>query len=129
MLEMTYQVRGEPYWWIRKRSTTLTSEYQDCHTQLQKKQNISEFKSLCNGSKIILIEQHFKPTSSTIMYTIQSAKNSKEIIREMGNVELFELCEAAPKVQCSQCLLIGIKELCIALADRDCLIDSESNNI
>ena len=27
------------------------------------------------------------------------------MIRELGNVELFELCETIPKVQCSQCLL------------------------
>ena len=27
------------------------------------------------------------------------------MIREMGNVELFELCETIPKVHCSQCLL------------------------
>ena len=31
--------------------------------------------------------------------------NSKEMIRELGNVELFVLCETMPKVQCSQCLL------------------------
>ena len=30
---------------------------------------------------------------------------SKAMIREMGNVELFELCETIPKVQCSECLL------------------------
>ena len=30
---------------------------------------------------------------------------SKAMIREMGNVELFELCETIPKVQCSQYLL------------------------
>ena len=30
---------------------------------------------------------------------------SKAIIREMGNVGLFELCETIPKVQCSQCFL------------------------
>ena len=33
------------------------------------------------------------------------SNNSKAMIREMGNVELFELCETIPKVQCSQCLL------------------------
>ena len=33
------------------------------------------------------------------------SNNSKEMIRELGNVELFELCEAVPKVQCSHCLL------------------------
>ena len=31
--------------------------------------------------------------------------NSKAMIREMGNVEFFELCETSPKVQCSQSLL------------------------
>ena len=31
--------------------------------------------------------------------------NSKAMIHEMGNVELFELCETIPKVQCSECLL------------------------
>ena len=30
---------------------------------------------------------------------------SKAMIREMGNVEFFELCETIPKVQCSECLL------------------------
>ena len=33
------------------------------------------------------------------------SKDSKEMIRELGNVELFELCETIPKVQCSECLL------------------------
>ena len=33
------------------------------------------------------------------------SNNSKAMIREMGNEELFELCETMPKVQCSQCLL------------------------
>ena len=33
------------------------------------------------------------------------SNNSKEMIRELGNVELFELRETIPKVQCSQCLL------------------------
>ena len=30
---------------------------------------------------------------------------SKAMIRDMGNVELFELCETIPKVQCPECLL------------------------
>ena len=33
------------------------------------------------------------------------SNNSKAMILEMGNVELFELCETIPKMQCSQCLL------------------------
>ena len=35
------------------------------------------------------------------------SNNSKEMIRELGNVVLFELCETIPKVQCSHCLLCG----------------------
>ena len=34
-----------------------------------------------------------------------NSDDSKAMIREMGNVELFELCETIPKVQCSQFLL------------------------
>ena len=33
------------------------------------------------------------------------SNHSKAMIREMGNVELFELCETIPKVHCSECLL------------------------
>ena len=33
------------------------------------------------------------------------SEKSKKMIRDMGNVELFELCETIPKVQCSDCLL------------------------
>ena len=33
------------------------------------------------------------------------SENSKKMIRDMGNVELFELRETIPKVQCSECLL------------------------
>ena len=39
---------------------------------------------------------------------------SKAMIREMGNVELSELCETIPKVQCSECLVL--------LESRNCLL-------
>ena len=32
-------------------------------------------------------------------------EKSKKMIRDMGNVELFELCETIPEVQCKECLL------------------------
>ena len=34
---------------------------------------------------------------------------SKAMIREMGNVELFELCGTGPIVQCSECLLYWVQ--------------------
>ena len=33
------------------------------------------------------------------------SEKSKKMIRDMGNVQLFELCETVPNVQCSECLL------------------------
>ena len=33
------------------------------------------------------------------------SEKAKKMIQDMGNVELFELCETIPKVQCSECLL------------------------
>ena len=33
------------------------------------------------------------------------SEKSKKMIKDMGNVELFELCETLPKVQCKECLL------------------------
>ena len=53
------------------------------------------------------------------------SKNSKEMIRELGNVELFELCETTPKVQCSHCLLCWNQGI-VYCTYRQCLIDSES---
>ena len=35
----------------------------------------------------------------------QFSEKSKKMIQDIGNVELFELCETNPKVQCSECLL------------------------
>ena len=53
------------------------------------------------------------------------SKNSKEMIREWRNVELFELCETAPKVQCSQCLLYWNQGIVYCTCGQ-CLIYSES---
>ena len=52
-------------------------------------------------------------------------QNSKAMIRELGNVELFELCETIPKVQCSHCLLYWNQGL-IHCTCGQFLIDSES---
>ena len=51
MLMQIKQVRRDPCWWIKKKSTKLISEYQDCHMLLWKKQNISKFKSLWKDRK------------------------------------------------------------------------------
>ena len=48
------------------------------------------------------------------------------MIREMGNVELFELCETIPKVQCSECLLFWNQGVIFCTCGH-LLVDSESS--
>ena len=64
-------------------------------------------------SKVIFIEKHFKPTCSRIT-----------IIRELCNVELFELCVTIPNVQCSECLLYWNQGIIYCTCGQF-LIDSE----
>ena len=47
------------------------------------------------------------------------------MIRELGNVELFELCETTPKVQCSHCLLCWNQGIVYCTCGQ-CLMYSES---
>ena len=47
------------------------------------------------------------------------------MIRELGDVELFELCETAPKVQCSHCLLYW-KQGIVHCTCGQCLIYNET---
>ena len=54
-----------------------------------------------------------------------TSNNSKEMIRELGNVELFELCEIFPKVQCSHCLLYWNQGIVHCIC-RQFLVESES---
>ena len=51
---------------------------------------------------------------------------SKAMTREMGNVELFELCESIPKVQCSECLLYWNQEIIYCTCGH-LLVESESS--
>ena len=53
------------------------------------------------------------------------SNNSKEMIRELCNVELFELCETIPKVQSSQCLLYWNQGI-ICCTCGQFLVESES---
>ena len=82
-------------------------------------------QELVKKSKVILIETHFKPTCSRMMSCNPFSKNSKAMIRELGNVELCELCETIPKVQFSHCLLYWNQGIVYCTCGQF-LIDSES---
>ena len=53
---------------------------------------------------------------------------SKAMVREMGNVEMLELCETIPKVQCSECLLYWNQGI-VCCTCRHLLRKSESSHI
>ena len=53
------------------------------------------------------------------------SNKSKAMIRELGKVEFFELCETIPKVQCSQCILHWNQGIVYCTCGQF-LIDSES---
>ena len=52
--------------------------------------------------------------------------DSKAMIREMGSVELFDLCETIPKVQCSECLLHWNQGVIYCICGH-LLVESESS--
>ena len=56
------------------------------------------------------------------------SEKSQKMIREMGNVELFELCETIPKVQCSECLLYWNQGVIYCTCGQ-ILIESEPSHI
>ena len=118
MKSQTQQVRGDPYWWIKKKSTKLSHAV------------VKEAEHLRVQELVKKIENH--PHRAALHADLQQknvdnpfSKNLKEMIRELGNVELFELCETIPKVQCSHCLLYWIQGI-VYCSCGQCLIYSES---
>ena len=71
---------------------------------------VKQAENFCVRELVKKIESH--PHRRALQADLQQnnfynpfSDESKAMIREMGYVELFELCETIPKVQCSECLL------------------------
>ena len=101
MLKKIKHVLGDPYWWIKKRSTKNDSRAPGLSQAV-----VKEAEHLRVQELVKKIENH--PHREALHADLQQnnvynpfSNNSKEMIRELGNVELFELCETVPKVQCS----------------------------
>ena len=77
----------------------------NCHLQLWNKQKTSVFANSWRRSRVILMREALQADLQQNNVYNPFSDDSKAMIREMGNVELFELCETIPKVQCSECLL------------------------
>ena len=69
---------------------------------------VKQAEKFCVRELVKKIESH--PHRQVLQADLQQntthlVKKSKKMIRDMGNVGPFELCETIPKVQCSECLL------------------------
>ena len=100
-MSQTQRVLWDPSQWIRRRNTTLISECQDCHTLFYEAEHlrVQEF--------VQKIENHTHRAALQIDLQQSNvynpfSENSKEMISELGNVELFELYEKKQKLQSSQ---------------------------
>ena len=98
--QVTSQVMSNQCWtrW------TLTSEYLDCHILLWNKLRTVRVRELVKK-----IENH--PHRQSLPGDLQQKKannpfstTTKQMIQDVGNVELFELFETDPKTQCKECL-------------------------
>ena len=80
----------------------MTSEHLDCHIQLWNKLKILVFvKQIENHPHGQALQQDLQQNNA---YNPFSEK-SKKMIEDIGNVELFELCEIIPEAQCKERLL------------------------
>ena len=71
---------------------------------------VKQAENICVRELVKKIESH--PLRQALQADLQQnnaynpfSDETKAMIREIGNVELFELCETIPKVQCCECLL------------------------
>ena len=125
MLRMIKQVRRNPSRWIKKRNTKLIFRVPGLSHSV-----VKEAEHLRVQELVKRIETH--PHRAAFHADLQQnsvhnpfSKDSKEMIRELGDVELFELCETTQKVQCSHCLLYWNQGIVYCTCGQ-CLIHSES---
>ena len=105
MLKVIKQVRGDASQWIKKKEHNIDFRVPGLSHSVVKEAEHFRVQSLVQR-----IENH--PHREALQADLQQnnvynpfSENSKEMIGEVGNVELFELSETAPTVQCSRCLL------------------------
>ena len=77
--------------------------------------DVKQAENFCVRELVKKIESHLHREALEADLSQKNAYNpfsddSKAMIRQMGNAELFDLCETIPNVHCSECLLFGIEE-------------------
>ena len=82
----------------------LTSECLDCHILMWNKLRTLVFVNWSRRSRTTLTDSLFNDIYNKTKPTTRSVRSQKQMIQDMGKVELFELFETDPKTQCRKCL-------------------------
>ena len=125
MLKMIKQERWNPSRWIRKEEHKIDLRVPGLTHAVVKE---AEHLRVQEIAERIETDLHWVALHADLQQNNvcnPSSEESKVMIRELGNVELFELCEIVPKVQCSHCLLYWNQGIVYCTCGQ-CLIDSES---
>ena len=118
MLKKIKQVRGDLYWWIKKRNTKIDFRVPGLsHAVVKEAEHLRVQELVKRIENLPHREALHADLQQNNVYNPFS-HNSKAMIRELGNVELFELCETIHKCNVLTIFSTGIKELCTALADN-----------
>ena len=100
LLTMTIQVMSKQ---CRTR-WTWTSEFQDYHILLWSMRRVQAFENWFRKLRTTQTDTLFNKIYDKIKPENPFSPESKKMIQEVGNIELFELLETDPKTQCKACL-------------------------
>ena len=99
LLTMTWVM--SQWWWTRR---TWTSEFQDYHIPLWSMRKDPASENWFRKSRTIQVDMLLNKIYDKINHFILSVQNQKQMIQEVGIIELCELLETEPKTQCKTCL-------------------------
>ena len=90
-------------YFVKEWRHTWTSEFQDYHIPLWNTRKVPAFDNWFRKLRTIQIDMPFNKIYDRINHLILSPE-SKQMIHDVGNIELRELPETEPKTQCTECL-------------------------
>ena len=79
-------------------------KFQDYHILLWSNCRVPAFENWFRKSRTTRINKLFNETYNRVNHLIPSGQESKQMIHEVGNIDLCELLDMEPKTQCNVCL-------------------------
>ena len=118
MLKKIKQVRGDPYWWIKKKENEIDFKVPGLSHAVVKEADLLRVQDLVKRIEHPPHREAFHADLQQNNVYNPFSKNSKAMIRELSNVEYSSCAKLYQKYNILTVVFLGIKELCIALADN-----------